>query len=35
MITAINASFFYMATLILVDGMGYKVKQFALAPAPE
>jgi len=24
-----------MATLILVDGMGYKVKQSALAPAPE
>jgi hypothetical protein len=34
MITAINA-FFYMATLILVDGMGYKVRQSALALAPE
>lgn len=34
MITAIYASLFYFATLILVGGVAYKVRQYALTPAP-
>ncbi|NQV84360.1 MAG: respiratory nitrate reductase subunit gamma [Rhodospirillales bacterium] len=34
MITAIYGSLFYLATLILVVGVGLKVRQYALTPAP-
>jgi len=34
MITAIYASLFYIATLILVGGVAYKVRQYSRAPAP-
>jgi len=34
MITVIYASLFYLATLILVGGVAYKVRQYAQTPAP-
>jgi nitrate reductase gamma subunit len=34
MITAIYGSLFYIATLILIGGVGFKVRQYAMTPAP-
>ena len=34
MITAIYGSLFYIATLILIGGTGYKIRQYAMTPAP-
>lgn len=34
MITAIYGSLFYIAALILIGGVGYKIRQYALTPAP-
>lgn len=34
MITTIYASLFYLATLILIGGVAYKIRQYALTPAP-
>ncbi len=34
MITAIYASLFYFATLIFFGGLAYKIRQYALTPAP-
>jgi len=34
MITLIYGSFFYIATLFLVCGVGFKIRQYAMTPAP-
>lgn len=34
MITAIYGSLFYIATLILIGGVGFKIRQYAITPAP-
>ena len=34
MITAIYGSLFYIATLILIGGVGFKIRQYAMTPAP-